>query len=92
MKLCMIKNSRALISKMTIVFSNSSLKILQIDIFFEKSKVFTYVKLYVNLIMYLAVFNRSKTNSFKTFFLFCVFIVFTEMKVKVPKMRNNFPP
>ena len=78
---------------MTIVFSNSSLKILQIDIFFEKSKVFTYVKLnYVNLIMYLAVFNRSKTNSFKTIFLFCAFIVFTEMKVKVPKMRNNFPP
>ena len=48
----LLKNSRSRTSKMTIVFSNSSLKIHKYDISYEKSKVFSfYVKLCGNLIL-----------------------------------------
>ena len=40
MTLCILKNSRVLISKMIIAFSNSILKIPKCDIFCEKSRFF----------------------------------------------------
>ena len=43
MKLCIMKNSRLLILKMTKAFSNYSLKIPENNIFCEKSKVFFFL-------------------------------------------------
>ena len=44
MKLRVMENSRALIPQMTIVFSNSSLKILKYYISSEKSQVFFFLR------------------------------------------------